>query len=254
MGNGYWGLIHHSRTGRFRHPDRQPAPGRGPAPRCRLRPRAGPGSGCSAPSATRRRRSCEAMPIGGTGMVQIGRVPGPRSGRWAGSNESIPGRLTTTIVASCAIRPGSSPGGEVGQAVGADQEEEFVVGPVAADRVQGLDAVVRAGPAASRGRRPRTRGDPPRRSGPSPGGGSRPSDRPACAAAHRRPRTRRGRGRTPRGTARPGSGAPGGSGRTSPRRALVASSRPALRSFPAYLCGQACRNRVNWRVESHGAA
>ena len=39
----------------------------------------------------------------------------------------------------------------------------------------------------------------------------------------RRPRTRPGRARTPRGTARPGSGAPGGSGRTSRRTAPVAS-------------------------------
>jgi hypothetical protein len=42
---------------------------------------------------------------------------------------------------------GLVPGREVGQAIGSDQEEEFLVGAVAVNRLQGLDAVVRTGPA-----------------------------------------------------------------------------------------------------------
>ena len=86
------------------------------------------------------------MPIGGIVTDRRGCVPGPKSGRLAGSTSSMPGRLTTTIVASRAMPAGLAPGGQVHQAVGADQEEQLVLGPLAVDRLQRLDAVMRAGP------------------------------------------------------------------------------------------------------------
>ena len=136
----------------------------------------------------------------------------------------MPGRLTTTIVASCAIRSGSRQEGKIGQAVGADQEEQIVVrgargGPIRASRrcSAGRDAW-------SRSPRPRTSGARRSRSGPSPADGPPRSVRPACAAARRRPRTRPGPARTPPGTARPGSSGPGGSGQTCRQKVPVAST------------------------------
>ena len=55
----------------------------------------------------RRRRSVEAMPIGGMVTGTSGWEPGPKSGSFAGSTSSRPGRLTTTIVARRAMRAGS---------------------------------------------------------------------------------------------------------------------------------------------------
>jgi len=40
---------------------------------------------------------------------------------------------------------GLAPGGQVNQAVGADQEEELVVGPIPMHRFQRLDTVMRSG-------------------------------------------------------------------------------------------------------------
>ena len=59
------------------------------------------------PSASRRRRSLEAMPMGGIVTSCSGFASGPKSGKAAGSTSSMPGRLTTTIVASRAIPRGS---------------------------------------------------------------------------------------------------------------------------------------------------
>ena len=58
---------------------------------------------CSVPRPST--RSLDAMPIGGTVTDASGFVPGPRSGRAAGS--AAPGRFTTTTVASRAIPSGS---------------------------------------------------------------------------------------------------------------------------------------------------
>ena len=130
----------------------------------------GPGSGCSGPRRARRRRSCEAIPIGG--MDTVGSA-GPR-GRGRASAParpaSIPGRLTTTSVASSGDPLGLPPVREVGQAVGADEEEQVVLGPLGGGPPPASRRCSAARAAGSRSRRPRRPGAPRWRSGPSPGG------------------------------------------------------------------------------------
>ncbi len=100
-------------------------------------------------SARRSRKTLEAMPIDGMVTNWSSLAPGPRLGGTEGS----------TLVNSWAVdhddrgqagdSRGVAPGGQVDEAVGADQEEEIVAGPLAVHGLQGIDAVVRAGAPAS---------------------------------------------------------------------------------------------------------
>ena len=100
----------------------------------------------------------------------IGRAPGPRSGELGQGRRVDPGAVDHDDRGQLGDPLGLAPVGEIGQAVGADQEEQVVLGPVARGPPPGSRRCSGGRAVGPRSPRPRRPGGPRWRSGPSPGG------------------------------------------------------------------------------------
>ena len=85
--------------------------------------------------------------MGGMVTDWRGLVSGPKLGEARGVDLLDPGAVDDDDRGQASDAGRVAPGGEIDQAIGADQEEEVILGTLGVDRAQGIDAVMRAGAA-----------------------------------------------------------------------------------------------------------